>query len=84
MPVRSVAGPVRSSCTVTDGVVGSDDVVLGDFVNPGYLEAGGAYANQATVNLPQGIDANYRFLVVTDIHRQVFEGASGTAARYRP
>ena len=63
-----------------DDVLDGADINLGSSENPGYLDVNGEYANSLTATLPRGIDGNYRFLVVTDIHDQLFEGVRGSAA----
>jgi len=49
------------------------DVRLVDVTRIGTLPAGGAYAAQATVTLPEGIDGSYHLLVVTDDDNAVLE-----------
>ncbi|MBP6899056.1 MAG: S8 family serine peptidase [Burkholderiaceae bacterium] len=63
-----------------DDVLDSADTLLATAANPGYLEVGGAYANSASFTLPRGIDGNYRFIVVTDVYREMFEGLAASAA----
>ncbi|UUX95433.1 CARDB domain-containing protein [Aquabacterium sp. J223] len=63
-----------------DDTLSANDTFLGDVVNPSYLDVNGEYSSQLTVTLPQGIDANYRFIVVTDVYNQVFEGTLATPA----
>lgn len=63
-----------------DDVLDGADTLLATAANPGYLEVGGAYANSASFTLPRGIDGNYRFIVVTDVHHQMFEGLAASSA----
>lgn len=52
-----------------------DNIVLATVVNPNYLPAGAnnSYRNSATISIPRGLNADYHFLVRTDIYNQVFE-----------
>ncbi|MDH6084190.1 CARDB domain-containing protein, partial [Umezakia ovalisporum] len=56
-----------------DQVLDDTDSYLGQVTNPSYLNSGDSYNNSLTVTLPRGIDANYYFLVQTDIYNQVNE-----------
>ena len=56
-----------------DETLDDTDVLLGDARNPSFLAAGDSYTNSLTATLPRGIDANYFFLVQTDISNQVDE-----------
>jgi hypothetical protein len=52
----------------------SSDLKLGKVTNSSYLNVGESYRNSLEVDLPQGIDGNYYFLVQTDGEQnQVFE-----------
>jgi len=63
-----------------DDNLDSSDVYLGAADNPGYLEAGGAYANALTVTLPRGISGPYRLFVVADINQNLYEGNAASGA----
>ncbi len=65
-----------------DDTLDSADTQLAVVENPGYLDVNGAYANSAGFTLPRGIDGNYRFIVVTDIYNQLFEGTTAAAEEH--
>ncbi|WP_162052193.1 CARDB domain-containing protein [Gloeothece verrucosa] len=56
-----------------DKTIDNTDIFLASQINSSYLNAGESYTSSRTVSLPQGIDANYYFLVKTDINNNVFE-----------
>ncbi|MDB9444753.1 CARDB domain-containing protein [Anabaena sp. CS-542/02] len=59
--------------SILDQVLDDTDIYLGQVTNPSYLNSGDSYNNSLTVTLPRGIDANYYFLVQTDVYNQVNE-----------
>ena len=65
-----------------DDVLDNADTQLAVVDNPGYLDINGSYANTANFTLPRGIDANYRFIVVTDVYSEMFEGVAASAAEH--
>lgn len=49
------------------------DTFLGDANNPSFLNVGDSYRNNLTARLPNGLDDDYYFIIVTDIAGQVLE-----------
>lgn len=62
----------------------SDDYPLGSYARAGNLDAGAAYTNQVSIDLPDGIDGPFYIVVYTDFGDQVderlFEGDNAAAS----
>jgi len=57
----------------TDDVLDAQDINLGQFTNPSYLNPGESYLNSLTVTLPQGVQGDYWFIVQSDASNAVYE-----------
>lgn len=58
----------------------STDTLLTSVPNASFLAAGDSYAQTATIRLPQGLQGQYYFVVVTDAYNHVFEYAPPASA----
>jgi subtilase family serine protease len=56
-----------------DGIFDGNDLLLGSVPNGSYLNPGDSYRSTHTANLPQGIQSNYRLIVVADAANNVAE-----------
>jgi subtilase family serine protease len=60
----------------TDGVLDSNDILLGSFSHNGLLNAGASYSQSELVTLPFNLVGDYNLFIVTDTDGKVYEAAN--------